>query len=315
MWKDVLFGLIFLWFTVSVYELYIKRNSKILKKDIILFIIMSLLLAFFRNNGIYMFFIMIPFMIVTFKKQYKIIIYSIASILLVFFIIKGPVYKYFNVIKSESIEYIGMPLQQIGRIVWAGGNIDKESKENLNSVMGINSIYYSYNPFVSDGIKFSPDFNVSEFNNNKFKYFKTWLKLIIKNPDIAVDAYLCSTLGYWYPNKEYWVIANGVFNNKYNIKRDAKLPKEFNYLIYNLSLTNIPIISLERSIGLLFWICLIFAFLYGLRKGKSILFCFTPVLGLWLTMMLASPVNGEFRYIFGVLCALPFIMLVGKLER
>ena len=46
------------------------------------------------------------------------------------------------------------------------------------------------------------------------------------------------------------------------------------------------------------------------RKGLKYIYAFVPVLGIWLTMLLASPVYGEFRYIFGAYTCLPLFVIL-----
>ena len=66
---------------------------------------------------------------------------------------------------------------------------------------------------------------------------------------------------------------------------------------------------MEWSIGLVFWVILIFAMM-SIRKNKLYgIYPFIPIIGIWITMMIASPVFGEFRYVYGAYTCLPLLML------
>ena len=77
--------------------------------------------------------------------------------------------------------------------------------------------------------------------------------------------------------------------------------------LVNLVSREIPIIGYIYSIGLMLYIVLL-SFVLTVRKEKSKLIYVLP-LGLWLSLMVAAPVAGEYRYIFGIICTMPFYML------
>ena len=49
------------------------------------------------------------------------------------------------------------------------------------------------------------------------------------------------------------------------------------------------------------------------KKRRSLLMCYLPVLGVWLTLLIATPVFAEFRYAYSIfmtvplLCFIPFV--------
>ena len=69
-----------------------------------------------------------------------------------------------------------------------------------------------------------------------------------------------------------------------------------------------PLFNIEWSIGLCFWIVLIFVWI-SIKRKKS-LYPYIPVFGIWVTMMIASPVFAEFRYVYGAFTCLPLLMLI-----
>ena len=305
MWKDVLFAGLLLLLTINLYKILEKDEIDIFTKTS--FIVVSLLTIFFRNNAVYMYFLVAITSFFFFKKHYKYFIFAFCIVFGVYGLVKGPVFSYFNVVKSSSAEYIGMPLQQIGRMVYKNVELTTEETKLINNLLSVDEMKKSYNPLVSDGIKFNKNFNIKAFDNNKFKYLNLWLHLVIKHPVVAVEAYLTSTLGYWYPNVEYWTVSKGIYDNDLGIynqpKIDTNIPEK-------LEDRKTPFINMTWSIGLCFWIIALFSFI-AVKKAKDIkaIYLYVPVIGIWLTMMIASPVFAEFRYVYGAFTCLPLLII------
>lgn len=311
MWKDVLFGGSLLLLTMQTIKILEKdKINKLNLRNIVGFILTSLFCIFFRNNAIYMYFIFAIATFIILRKHYKTFLCAFIIIFGTYFLVKGPIFNYFDVKKSSSAEYIGMPLQQIGRMAFKNVPFTKNEKKLLDKLIPVEIMEGAYNPKVSDGIKFNKNYNSDVFDMNKAEYLKLWLKLVIKYPTIAIEAYSISTLGYWYPGVEYWSVANNIWENDYNLQTETKLPQGVKEELLKLESRQTPILNIEWSIGLYFWIILIMAIIsYKKNKIKGI-YPYIPAFGIWLTMMIASPVFGEFRYIYGVVISTPLLILV-----
>lgn len=311
MWKDVIFSGLLLLLTMELVKIIEKqKNNKLNFKQLISFIIVSIFCVFFRNNAIYMYFLLAIATFIFFRKYYKIFIPAFVIVFGVYYIIKGPVFEALNITKSSSSEYIGIPLQQIGRMAYKDANFTKKEKETLNKLMPLNEMKKAYNPIISDGIKFNSYYNSNVFDGNKGEYLKLWLGLIKKYPTIALEAYSISTLGYWYPGVSYGSVCYGIIENDYGLKNDPKLGNQVQYFLFDIEKRGVPILNIEWSIGLCFWLILIFAILAVKKVGKKALYIYVPIFGIWLTMMAASPVYAEFRYVYGAFTCLPLLMLI-----
>ena len=311
MWKDVIFSGLLLLLTMELVKIIEKqKNNKLNFKQLISFIIVSIFCVFFRNNAIYMYFLLAIATFIFFRKYYKIFIPAFVIVFGVYYIVKGPVFETLNITKSSSSEYIGMPLQQIGRMAYKNVNFTKKEKETLNKLMPLKEMKKAYDPIISDGIKFNSYYNSNVFDANKVEYLKLWLGLIKKYPSIALEAYSISTLGYWYPGVSYGSVCYGIIENDYGLKNDPKLGNQVQYFLFDIEKRGVPILNIEWSIGLCFWLILIFAILATKKLGKKALYIYVPVFGIWLTMMAASPVYAEFRYVYGAFTCLPLLMLI-----
>lgn len=311
MWKDIIFSGILVLVTIQTFKIseLVSQNA-LTFKQLIPFIIISILCVFFRNNAIYMYMFLFVMTMLIFKKYLKQFIIAFLIIFGVYFFVKGPIFNYYSISKSGSAEYIGIPLQQIGRMAYKQVDFTDEELVLLNKLMPVESIAKSYNPKTSDDIKFNSDYNANEFDKNKLKYFKLWLQLVIKHPSIAVEAYATSTLGYWYPGVEYWSVLNYVSDNEFNIYSDPKCNDFVSKIIKEFEKKTIPILNIEWSIGLCFWTILVFSIITFRKRGKQYLYSYIPIMGIWITMMVASPVYSEFRYVYGAFTCLPLLLMV-----
>lgn len=314
MWKDVLFGGCILLLVMEIIKLIEKEKKEGLSfKSYIPFVLASLLCVFLRNNGIYMYLLVAIFGLFTFKRSRKKLAFSFLIVFSVFVVIKGPVFNYFDVKKSESVEYIGIPLQQIGRMAYKKVQFSKKEQELLNKLIPVDKMASEYDPEKSDGIKFSEYFHEDVLNENKKEYFKLWLQLVLKHPDIAIESYSVNTLGYWYPNAAYWSVFNYVYKNELGLKNEPVIPV-LKPLLIGITSKRIPVLNLEWSIGLCFWTILVFGWTTVRKRGLKYIYPYVPIFGIWLTMMLATPVFAEFRYIYGAFTCLPLLILMPYLS-
>ena len=170
-------------------------------------------------------------------------------------------------------------------------------------------------PQTVDRIKFDDDYNKEVFDNNKEKYFKTWFSLVVEHPRIAIESYCISTLGYWYPGVRTWTTTRSVQKNSLGIYQDSKGISALNKMILrddDLS-KDVPLLNLFLSIGFGFWIML-FLLVFSMKKKKEKIVFFAPLIGIWITMMIASPVYGEYRYVYSVFLSLPVLDIVPYIE-
>lgn len=320
LWKDILFGGVFLNFSIYLVDFLDKRNNLQLR-DYIYFMLNAFLVLFLRNNAVYMFIVMLPIFAVSFRKFKKELIGMTMCLLLLlvtYFGIKGPVFNAFGIQKSSTSEYIGMPLQQIGRIVNKGAPLTDDEILLIEDVLSIEEILKTYNPIVSDGLKFNPNFDVTPINENGIDYLKLYLELIKKYPSIALESYAVSTVGYWYPNYMNTSVARGIYWNDLldgNLKTEPKITAILPELFNILESRDTPVIAMQWSIGLAFWFIVYFALMTYYRKQKQYLLVFVPILAMWITMMLASPVNGEFRYVFSAFTTLPLYAIIPFIKK
>lgn len=315
MWKDIMFGCMVLLLVLELIKLLEKKDD-ITFRNSYSFIIVSILTVFFRNNAIYMYFILAIVTLIIFRKKIKVVGPMLIIVFAVFFVIKGPVYNYFDIRTSKSSEYIAIPLQQIGRMAYKGVEFTEEEEKLINKLIPLKTLKKSYNAEIVDSIKFNDEYNLEAFEENKLEYLKLWISLCVKHFDIATEAYLTSTLGYYYPNVDYWVTTAKIDDNDIGVYTSSFIPDSIRSEFSKLGTRTLPIIGNTWCIALAFWLILIAGYIAVKRyKSKKVLYVYVTVFGIWLTMMVATPVFAEFRYIFSAFTCLPLLLIVPFLGR
>ena len=237
------------------------------------------------------------------------------SILSFYFIIKGPVFSYFNIEKTTSVEAFSIPLQQIARVIASDRDILGEDRVYLEKLFNYNEVKEKYSSVISDPIKNITNNDV--LSNNKIDFFKTYIKLFIKYPNVYAEAYFLQTLGYWYPDVIYWATAGesrGIFETE-KIYNTPLTPDWYNNIIDTTTSRKLPLNNLIWSIGLNFVVLLTTSIIMCYFDKKKYLLCLIPLYGLWISIMLATPVFSELRYVYGLFTCMPIVVCIGLLKE
>ena len=317
MWKDVPFGLSMILYTICMVELAI--NKKFLKsiKNIIFLILSMIFVILFRNNGIYVVILSIPFMIFFIKNSRKAMTIISILVVLIYLIFKGPIFMVLNIKDGPIREALSVPLQQIARTVKKRNNeLTDEEKWKINEYMPVEKIGELYYPLISDNVK--DTLNNEAVKENKMDFIKLWLKLFLKYPIEYIEAFLSGSYGYWYPEAKNWVIWE-FDQDSYELSRNAinaniKKNPIINIgitekIIHIVNYTSIPVISGFFSIGLTFFATLtmlIYVVIY--KKRYKMILAYLPIMFLWLTTI-ASPVWCEYRYIYSLFTCAPILII------
>lgn len=243
LWKETWFGLSFFLYTWMWYVTADDISQAGQKKDLlnrpgsgsnvrrlIEYAVLSLLIIFGRNNGIYVvLFSMLISMIVLRKKidssEWKKLAMVNITIIVITALIQGPLYNAAGIEKSDPAESYGIPLQQTAYMISSSAvdnmvndieedsayeqisDMDQIIKENLSmsdtgfatitSIMPMGAWINLYNPIVVDSIKFGDYFNKDYFDTHTGDFVKAYTGMVLKNPGLAIKGYLISTMGFW----------------------------------------------------------------------------------------------------------------------
>lgn len=318
MWKDVLFGAVVFLFSVTIYYIYRMDRDKIAEKEgkkiFFFYFILGVATALFRSNGWYAVLLCIPVLTVVFKKYWKSLIIANMMIILSVCLFKGPLMEYYNVSSSDFVESLSIPIQQVARVVAEDKVLTDEQIAQIEQVVSLEALKEEYAPLVSDPIKDAiRDGNQQYLVDNKLDYFLLWVEIGIEHPVTYFEAYREGTEGYYYPDVQYWNVKCGVKENELGVEVVGLYNTNLAYIarvLYENWYRLIPIGGLLASIGSVVWLLWILIVYCIQKKEWKKLMVFLPVVAIWLSILVATPLWAEFRYIYSLFYTVPLFIVV-----
>ena len=308
--KDTLFSMFVLLYVIKLYQ-FIKYEYKF--KDYLVFILIILLVILFRNNGIYLIMLSLPFAIIVKRKLFKQILFlSLGA--LIFNFGYGKLLTYLEIPNTSIREMLSIPFQQTARYVkYHGDEVTEEEKEVIDVILTYDTLASRYNPILSDKVK--NEYNKYATNEELMDYFKVWAGMLIKHPETYINATISNVYGYFYPATYRWYVYNTL---------NEKLPEAgFNYHFidslepargfiqgYSEVFKYIPGVNLIVNCGFYTWSYLFLLVVFILQKKKKYIIMLLPAFSLIL-MNVAGPANTYFRYVLPyAICLFTILPLV-----
>lgn len=233
------------------------------------------------------------------------------AVLVCYLLYQGPVLKGLQVEPPDTIEGLTMPTQHLLCVYMRGGSLTEEEIAMMERVVPLKKMEDYYNPYLFDVTKnlIREEGSQDVIAENKWEYFKLWLRVGIRNPMLYLEGEVRQTAGYWayrvphyqYLYSEYFMVDNpfGIVNERKVFTYDDSLAMG-EYLMKFQDLFN-----KVWSLGLNTWVML-FGLAYLAWQKKSAL-CYVPFIMLLLSLFLATPVYNEFRYAYGLFAAFPLL--------
>lgn len=311
LWKDVVMGAVIVLFSMSIWKM--GRNEKNSIGNYILFVVTGVLFCIMRSNGFYAYFLCVPFFFIFHKKIRKIVIPMCFLTIVVAMLYRGPILSHFQVPAPDTIESLSIPAQHIARVITDGGVLEEGQEKLLEKVVDVEKIPDVYDSAISDPIKtlVREKGNQTYIEQHKWEFLELWIELGIEHPSTYLKAQIDQTLGYWYPDVQYWVTTTMLKENSWGMFRNPHLPEwGIKFLKYlENAYVNIPVLGLFWSIGMYTWLLLLLSGVAIYRRKK--ITPFLPVLTILLTLMIATPVQAEFRYSYGMMATMPLFLIIG----
>lgn len=324
-WKDVMFGGTLLLFCTSLFYLLKEGIKKQNLVSIVLYFVSGILMCLYRTNGWYAFIVTFPFLLIAFRKNWKIMLPLHIALLALVLFVKGPVMEHYDVEQPDFVESISIPLQQVGRVIATGQELTPEQETLIKKIIKTEYVPELYTEHISDNMKelvrtYHPEYLIT----HKSDYFKLWIELGLKYPDIYYDAYIAQTRGYYSPSAVYSVAeVDGVIDNETGLYREyllrGKLIVKIREILIKLQ-DIIPLYGALWSMGSLFWGTLLFL---ALTLGQKTSFTlkepmnFLDLITVWMpniavigTLLIATPVAIEFRYAYNLAYSIPLYFAV-----
>lgn len=278
------------------------------------YILSGLMLCLFRSNGWYAFLLCFPFFLIYFRKKAKIMFPVLFGIVGTALIIKVPVMNAFGVTQPDFIESLSIPAQQISAVLCNDRELLPEELELIENVIDLTYIKELYNPYFADNMKeLVRAGNQSYLETHKNEFFKLWLRLGLRYPGDYLTAYIHQTYGYWYPDSFYPVAdAEGISATSLGVSHTPLIRgplvvkgKEIAIKLGGM----LPLYGTLWSMGAACWVLIVCIGNALIRGEKAKLILYLPSIALLLTVLIATPVATEFRYVYFLVFSLPFYLI------
>ena len=326
LWKDIPFAGSITLFSAALLRFLLRPRSGLLHSNpqklavseyftlILPYIFSGVMISLLRTNGWYAFLATLPFILLIYRRNWKMMLPVHLIILFLVLFVKYPCMNIYEIKQADFVESLSVPLQQIACVVARGEPLTREEQDFIGSIMDLEQVPAQYQPDVSDNIKnLVRQGNPTYLEANKSAFFKTWFSIGLAHSRSYFDAYVAQTKGYWYPDTTCAVgLDEGIYPNEFGLTWQPILRgsivvkiREILFKLHEL----FPLYGALWSMGLLFWIILIIAAVC-LRTGEveKALICL-PCIALVLTLCIAAPVASEFRYAYPLFYGLPLFLV------
>lgn len=279
------------------------------------YFITGLLVCLLRSNGIFIFFGTAVVLIIykTVKNKFPLKTFAcMAAVLLCYLIYHGPLLNALHVEPPDTIEGLTMPTQHILCAYLKGGELTEEEIEMIDRVVPVDEVGEYYNPWLFDIVKnfIREKGNQQVIADNKWEYFKLWLRVGLRNPLQYTVAEIRQTAGYWaYKVKDYQYLYGEYYmvDNPFGMTTQRKLFSYENELaMHDFLMSFQDLYNKVWCLGLNTWI-MAFGIAYMLFDRRNMMI-YVPFIMMLLTLLLAAPVYNEFRYAYGLFAAFPFLL-------
>lgn len=315
-WKDIPFAAAVLFFSCALLRLSVQ--NKVCPKNLSAFIISGVMICLFRSNGWYAFLLGLPFLLFGFRNKARYVYPALFTVLLVSVTVKYPVMRAYRVEQPDFIESVCIPMQQITAVICKDRELTEEELSLIEEVVDLTYIKELYNPTFADNIKeLVRAGNQDYLTAHKKDFLKLWVNLGLRYPGDYLTAYINQTYGYWYPDSFYLVAeAEGVSATKLGVSHRPLIGGPLVIKTKEIAVklgSMVPIYGTLWSMGVACWILLFSISAVIIRREYHKLICYLPGVTLLLTVLAATPVATEFRYVYFMVLSLPFYLVTAIL--
>ena len=313
MWKDVLFGACVALLITAVFRILTRVGRQNWINYFVL-CVSGIGTGILRSNGWLALAVSgVVFAICLRRKNAKIVV-TVLSLIVISGIIKGPVIKLLDVSDPAFAESLSIPIQQVARVIADGKELTEDQRELIEQVIPMELVEKDYKSYISDPIKgvLSKAEAGAYLQERKGDFFKLWLTLGMRYPGEYVKAWVDQTKGYWNGGYDYPYVALDIKESagEYGISQVINSPIVARLFRGYFGIFR-PVFGTVLSIGIYVWLVLIiFAYLIN-RRNVNALLC-VPIIAIVLTLLVATPVAYEFRYIYAIFTSIPLLLYVAR---
>lgn len=320
--KDTPFAIMLLVVTLLLYDAF-KMPDKFTKSKYRVLAAALFVILIVRNNSFYMLLMLLPFVVVHFRKDKRFLVKIISVMLIPMLLFKvgftGAAFKLAGVNNGSPREMLSIPFQQTARyIVEFENEITPEEEKNIRAILGggeltLSDIAAEYVPDRSDPVK--GQYNKYATTDDLVRYFKTWFAQLAKHPGCYIEAFLNMNYGWFGFDSNHDAIyydgntdetipdyLEGLDNPKIFDGARAAVAQMVDFL------DRIPVISCLFEFSFYTW-CYVVIFLAMLMRKKftELLACL-PIFANY-AICFVGPV-AYMRYVIPMIVCIPFVIFI-----
>lgn len=224
-------------------------------------------------------------------------------------------------------ESMGIPLQQLGRVLAKNGERDEKTAALMDSLLPEETWRRQYHPYTVDWVKWDRDFQHDRMNGEKKEFLAAWVRTGLKNPGIYLEGWMTETFQLWnldpvdsgVQSRFGWALSD---ENTRNMKPadndrfmagDFPMPRKCRAVLGSLQYDGARFLGS----GLLFWVTIFFCVLFYYEKKREAVLAALPLLMNTVILSLSTPAGSVYRYSFSYVLGLPvlFLWLLYKREK
>lgn len=310
-WKDVIFALFVLLNILFLFRCLKKIGNQIFNYFTLFISCMGVCL--FRSNGFFAFVLTAACFLVLWKFKEKAISAIMIFSIILSFGMKTVLLDYMKIPSADVIESLSIPAQQISRVIINCDDFTDEEMSLLTQIVDVDKVPKIYLSWLSDPIKnlVRACGNQDLIAQNKWQYAKLYISVGLRHPVWYMKAWIDQTKGYWNSGYSLYKWTEAVFDNDMGLTRTT-VSEQTNNIVegYMWSFDTLNGVQPFMSIGFYIWINLLMLAISIFRRDKTGAISTVLITAIVASLLIATPVYAELRYIYAVFCALPSIILI-----
>ena len=322
--KDTLFSAAVLLWVPLLYELVSDDSPRGWDRMRMEFLLFSAGILLLRNNGRYVYAVLMVLLFLVLKEiRWKVFLLGTGLFLLS--LVPNAALSFFMDLPQLFQERVGIPIQQIGRVVDHRRTLTEKEQSYLDQVMYLGRLEMVYDPFTADGIKWDRYFHSSYFNTHPQEFWDVWRSIGRRYPVDYIEAWMLASYGYWaFPAPDEktqsrfgWALSmkdlmapygmDPLRNNDYQVGTLLQVyPPEIQEKMGRYLWDH----SRYLGAGTCFWVTVLAALVLIYRRRSRLLILLMPAFLIWGTLIAATPAAFVFRYVFYFPLCLPVFILL-----
>ena len=309
--KDILFGGLTLLLVLELIDLW-QADYALLRSPLRIakFVLVATFMMLLRNNGIYAFLLLIPFAVLWAKGSRLRVGALLLACVASYFLANSALMWITEAERSETVEVLSIPLQQIGRTLRDyPESIEEDEDGILEYLYGDMEFVTYYSPILSDPLKWALDDEL--LDESLPELASLWAKMGVRYPKPYTEAFLVQNLPYFLPGaaKYYDFDLRIVQIDLYPIEEHSFFPSlRALYETYNKDLTflGLPWIRPLSDTAVYVWLCIAGIGLAWYRREKQWLAGLSLLLAIWGTCLLGP--GAIIRYMLSFFYTIPVVL-------